>query len=156
MLLIRAYSESDFTQVIHLLELNIPTAFAPEEKSEFEFYLKREREDYFVVEENGTIIGCGGINYFPETKLARLSWDMIHPEMQGQGIGKKLVVHRLEQIRLKGLEEIQVRTSQVACAFYALLGFETAEIVTNYWAEGFDLVDMRLQLGNELINFCKF
>lgn len=146
MILIRAFSDADFSNVIHLLKLNIPAAFAPEEKNEFEAYLLREREDYFVVEESDSIIGCGGINYFSEDALARLSWDMIHPDSQGKGIGKQLVKHRLEHIKQRGFHQVQVRTSQMATTFYASLGFEIVETIKDYWAEGFDLVDMRLLL----------
>lgn len=145
-MLIRNYRETDFDQVLSLLEMNIPAAFAPEEASDFENYLKEAREDYFVVEESGRLIACGGINYFPEEDLARLSWDMVHPEFHGKGIGSQLVRHRIAFLKSQQIQEVQVRTSQFAAAFYANHGFETAEIVSDYWAKGFDLVDMRLRM----------
>lgn len=53
-------------------------------------YLDKEIDDYFVVEENYEIIGAAGINYFPKEKTAGISWDIIKPDSQGKGIGKKI------------------------------------------------------------------
>lgn len=144
---IRNYLETDFEEVLSILQENIPSAFAHEEADDLKKYLKDEREDYFVAEENGRLIGCGGINYFPSHKFARLSWDMVHPEFHGKGIGSQLVLHRIAFLKSREIQEVQVRTSQFAAAFYANHGFETVEIVSDYWAKGFDLVDMRLQLN---------
>ena len=143
---IRAYTQEDYNAALQLLNLHIPGAFAPEELNDFAHYMKAEREDYFVAESNGNIVACGGINYFPENNLARLSWDFVHPDFQGKGIGSTLVNHRLELLREKSIIEVQVRTSQFAQAFYASFGFEVQEIVRDYWAEGYDLVNMRLLL----------
>jgi len=86
--MIRTYSKEDKPKVIALLRKNTPDFFDVSEEKDFEKYLEDEIEDYFVYEKNSKIIGAGGINYFPEQRIARISWDMIDPASQGTGIGK--------------------------------------------------------------------
>ena len=97
--MIRSYKSEDKKKIIDLLDLNIPKSFAPSEAEDFIEYLDQHLEDYFVVEENGEIIGAGGINYFPAKNAARISWDFMHPDFQGRGIGKRLLLHRIEFIK---------------------------------------------------------
>ena len=108
--------------------------------------MDHEVEDYFVFEEHSKILGAGGINYFLEEKLARISWDMVAPKSQGKGIGKKLTQHRINH--LKGNPEIdiiRVRTSQHAYKFYEKMGFELEKIEKEYWAKNFDLYLMQMK-----------
>ena len=93
--MIREYSESDKTEIIKLLQLNTPEYFDPSEEIEFIDYLDNKIEDYFVVLRKSNIVGAGGINYFPDENTARISWDMIHPEYQGKGVGKELTQFRI-------------------------------------------------------------
>jgi ribosomal protein S18 acetylase RimI-like enzyme/SAM-dependent methyltransferase len=143
--MIRPYHPTDRAALLALLQLHIPRYFAPAEADDFASYLDRELEDYFVFEADGQILGAGGINYFWEEKTARLSWDIVHPGHQGQGIGKALALHRLGIIRSHpGIEQIVVRTTQLAHAFYHQLGFVLEKMEKDYWAPGFDLYQMRM------------
>lgn len=143
---IRKYIKDDKTTLLHLLELNTPQYFAVEEKSDFEHYLDNEIDNYFVVVYQSTIVGCGGINFFEDKTIGRISWDIVHPDYQGKSIGKQLLEFRIEKLKTeKNLQKIIVRTSQVAYSFYRKFGFEVVEIVADYWAEGFDLYLMEYQ-----------
>ncbi len=145
--MIREYATDDKATVIGLLQLNIPQYFAPEEEQDFIEYLEKYREDYFVVEVDGLIIGAGGINYVDEGKTARISWDVFHPKAQGKGWGTKLTQHRIDRIKTNPVVSvICVRTSQMAYKFYAKCGFELKEVVPNYWAKGFDLYRMEIKV----------
>ena len=88
--MIRAYSITDKPKIIELLRKNTPEYFDSSEEKDLNNYLENEVEEYFVYEINSEIIGAGGINYFSEEKIARISWDMIAPNSQGKGIGKVL------------------------------------------------------------------
>lgn len=157
---IRIYTEKDKNQLIKLIQLNIPTYFDSSEEEEFVEYLETKKEDYFVIEDKTTnqIIGCGGINYFFDDiaifgkdskngkNLARISWDIIHPNFQGQGIGKRLLLHRINHIQSQGIKCIVVRTSQLAYKFYQKVGFELEKTEKDFWAKGFDLYQMKMNL----------
>lgn len=147
---IRFYQNEDKKELINLIKLNIPTYFDSSEEKDFIEYLEAQKEDYFIIEDKITnqIIGCGGINYFFDepTPLARISWDIIHPNFQGQGIGKQLLLHRINHIQNKEIKLIVVRTSQLAYKFYQKVGFELEKTEKDFWAKGFDLYQMKMNL----------
>lgn len=142
---IRPYSSQDFDSIIGLLRLNTPKYFAPEEEASLIHYLNHELEYYFVAVDNNTVVRCGGINLVDSGKTARISWDIIHPDYQGKGVGSILTKHRLAFIStLSGIEKTVVRTSQLAYPFYEKFGFKTTEVIKDYWAEGLDMWVMEL------------
>ena len=143
---IEKYKEDAQSDLIALLRLNTPYYFAYEEEADFIKYLEGEREDYYVIKQQQNIIGCGGINYSPDKKIAILSWDMLHPDYHGKGIGKQLFDFRLAHITSQHISQIIVRTSQLAYTFYQRQGFVITETIEDYWATGLDLVKMELQL----------
>ena len=144
--MIREYSDKDKSRLIELLKLNTPEYFDYSEENDFDYYLDNELEDYFVYEENSLIIGAGGINYFPEENLARISWDMIDPQSQGKGIGKKLTQYRIAHLKqnLK-IGFIIVRTTQLVYKFYEKMGFELEKVEKDFWAKNFDLYQMKMK-----------
>lgn len=146
--MIRPYTTSDQEEVLELLRLNTPTYFHPDEKEDFIKYLNHERECYFVVEHDNKIVGCGGVNLgFENNTTARISWDMIHPDKHGKGIGSQLTSYRIEKLKKhKDVSKIIVRTSQHAHAFYAKFGFQLDEIKKDFWSEGFDLYEMSIKI----------
>lgn len=143
---IREYTSGDKPTLIEILKLNIPKYFAESEVDDLELYLENEVEKYFVVEIQGKIVGAGGINFNYYNKEGRISWDFIHPEFQGKGIGEKLLNHRIELLKsMEGIEKITVRTSQSAHKFYEKNGFQLQNIIKDFWTKGFDLYRMKYE-----------
>lgn len=146
--MLRPYLPQDKQNLLTLLKLNTPRFFDPSEAADFADYLEHHREDYFVVELGENIVGCGGINYFPEAAVARLSWDVIHPDCQGQGIGRELVLYRMDRIKKnQAIKTILVRTTQLVYRFYEKMGFALEKIERDFWAPGFDLYQMQMTLS---------
>lgn len=144
---IRSYTLDDRKKVIGLLRLNTPKFFNKAEEEDLLLYLEHHLEDYFVVEFNGHIIGAGGINYFPENREARISWDLIHPDYQSKGVGKELLQHRFQKIKSQPyFTRVVVRTSQLVNGFYEKMGFSTENVQKDYWAPGLDLYVMKMDL----------
>jgi [ribosomal protein S18]-alanine N-acetyltransferase len=145
--MIREYTPTDKTTIMALLRLNTPAYFAPEEEHDFSAYLDNSREEYFVVETEGEIIGAGGINYTDGGKTACISWDVFHPKAQGKGWGTQLTTYRIGLIKQNPvIELIRVRTAQMTDKFYEKCGFELQEIIPDYWAKGFDLYRMEIKI----------
>lgn len=146
--MIRLHTSSDRPYLLALLQLNTPRYFAPEEEKDFIEYLEHHSQNYLVVEHSGRIIGAGGFNTgFDNGRTVRISWDIIHPDFQGKGIGTGLTLYRIEQIKkITGVTKIVVRTSQLACDFYQKMGFELESIEKDFWAKGFDLYQMKLMV----------
>lgn len=146
--MIRAYQTEDAIHLINLLKLNTPDYFDPSEEEELIQYLKNEVEDYYVFTEGESILGAGGINYgFDEGKTARISWDLVHPQHHGKGIGTQLTQFRISRLKNQAdIQQIVVRTSQLVHQFYAKNGFTLEAITPDYWAKGYDLYLMKLKI----------
>lgn len=146
---IRKYTSTDRENVIELLRLNTPDYFSPAEEKDLIYYLDNHPENYFVIEVENKLLGCGGFNTSETSEMMRLSWDIIHPKSQGKGLGSALTKFRIERIReMKGIKTISVRTSQLVYKFYEKWGFELKETIKDYWAEGFDMYRMELSIEN--------
>ncbi|MFD2968635.1 GNAT family N-acetyltransferase [Sphingobacterium bambusae] len=140
---IRPYQVNDKKSLLALLGLLVPTYFAEEEIADLDRYLDQEIELYFVAELHGKIVAAAGINFEKEAGTGKLSWDFVHPEEQGKGIGKKMLQHRLDILKsMVDIHMISVRTSQLAFQFYEKNGFEIVDIRKDYWAPGFDMYKM--------------
>ncbi|WP_101448302.1 GNAT family N-acetyltransferase [Aquimarina sp. MAR_2010_214] len=137
------YSEEQLSEIKNIFFLNVPEYFAEKEWYDLTNYLKIHGKTYFVVKNEREIIGCGGYHKSNDT-TARLSWDFIHPEFKGKGIGRKMILHCIEEIEKDvSNDSIEVWTSQHAHQFYAKFGLKTYDIKENYWEEGLHLYKMR-------------
>ncbi|AEV33376.1 GNAT family N-acetyltransferase [Owenweeksia hongkongensis] len=145
--MIRPYLPSDKPHLIELIRLNTPPYFDKSEEALFSNYLDNEREDYFVLESSGKIIGCGGLNYEKGKTEAVLSWGMIHPSYHGLGYGTQITQHRINHLKtIRTAHTLVVRTSQHTSVFYEKMGFKVLEIKENYWAPGLHLHYMKMKL----------
>lgn len=145
--MIRSYLTTDKNALLDLLQMNIPDYFAPSELKDFDEYLDNHREDYFVVEINNRIVGCGGVNYEFNINTAIISWDLLHPEWQRKGIGTLLLQMRIDLIKANSrIDRVIVRTSQMSFPFYEKKGFVLEYVSEDFWADGYDLYMMNLKL----------
>jgi len=143
--MIRPYRAADKAEVIRIFQLNTPTYFAVEEQTDLEGFLEKHADNYWLIEQEGQLVGCGGITFSTDKTEARIAWDFFSPAFQGLGLGKQLTLYRLEQIKkVKTVDQIIVRTSQLAYRFYAKFGFKTQEVKKDYWAPGLDLYAMAM------------
>jgi ribosomal-protein-alanine N-acetyltransferase len=142
-MLIRNYKPTDKSALLQIIRDNTPAYFAPEEEHDFSNYLDNEIEAYFVVETDGKIIGCGGVNFEENKTIGIISWGMIHPDYHGKKIGSALLQHRLDFLnRIESIQRITVRTSQFVYQFYEKLGFQLIESKKDFWCPGIDLYYM--------------
>jgi GNAT superfamily N-acetyltransferase len=149
-MVVREFILSDTTRVLELLNLNIPSSFAETEVKDFEHYLQFERELYFVLCIDQIVVACGGINFKNTLNQAWLSWDIVHPDFQGKGLGGSLVTHRLNYLKDHfKIDTVWVRTSQLANRFYEKAGFKESNRIKDFWSTGFDLVEMQLQISQK-------
>lgn len=150
--MIREYNKQDKSDVINIFRLNTPKFFHPTEEKDFINYLENNIEEFYVIEYNSNIIGCGGINYLINERIAKISWDMFHPKYQNKGLGTSLVKYRINRIKknkkAKDIIDIVVRTCQLTYQFYEKLGFELKRIENDFFAQGFDLYFMTMKINN--------
>lgn len=145
-MLIRNYRNSDKERIMELFNLSTPEFFSPNEKSDLEYYLSDHSENYFVVLIQNKLVAAGGINTTDTPNKMRISWDLVHPDYRGKGLGSDLTYYRIEVINSSEEKKlIEVRTSQKVYRFYEKQGFVLKETVKDFWAKGFDLYRMEYQ-----------
>ncbi|NRB46436.1 MAG: GNAT family N-acetyltransferase [Saprospiraceae bacterium] len=143
--MIRKYQSTDRSQVIKVFRQNTPKYFALEEQTDLEQFLEHNGANYWLIEQEGIIAGCGGIVFSEDQQVGRIAWDFFSPNFQGKGLGRALTEFRLAEIRKnRSVQRIIVRTSQLAYSFYAKFGFDIAKIEEDYWAPGLHLYDMQM------------
>jgi len=143
--MIRKYHPSDKSAVIDIFQQNTPDYFAVEEQADLEQFLLTNGNNYWLIEQDGLVAGCGGIVINEGLNEGRIAWDFLSPNFQGQGLGRQLTEFRLTEIRkTPSIQRIVVRTSQLAYKFYAKFGFQTEKIEEDYWAPGLDLYAMQM------------
>jgi len=90
---------------------------------------KEDKAAYFVVEENGTVIGGGGIAQLDNYKgnVCELQKMYFLPEARGKGLGTKMIDLCLKQAREFGYEKCYLETMsymEAAQKLYKRYGFD--------------------------------
>lgn len=86
--------------------------------------LYRHLRDFFVIERDQKIVGCGALEIFTET-LGEVRSLVVTDDYKGKGLGQKLVGHIIEEARKTGLRQIMALT--YVPEFFYKLGFITVE-----------------------------
>lgn len=81
-MIIRLYTPTDDENIISLLRLNTPKYFAPEEEQDLRDYFANHIDHYYVVQDNGVIIGSGGFNLTNEGKNAAIHGTLSIPTIR--------------------------------------------------------------------------
>jgi ribosomal protein S18 acetylase RimI-like enzyme len=148
---LRAYLPADQDDCLALFDSNVPKFFAPHERAEFAEFLETGHDPYFVVvDDQGYIVGCGGYFINRERASAGLTWGMVANAQHRQGVGRFLLLARLQQIcQEPDVQRILLNTSQHTYGFFEKVGFVVEAIVENGFAEGLHEYKMVLTLTAE-------
>ncbi len=130
---------ADYPQVIELLKLSWAEAydFIPEEDREnylatfyteekFRQFLENELNECLSLWEKEKIIGWMRLEENPTQKEFHLASIYLHPDFQGQGIGKRLIELAFEKGRDKGYDKIWLgvmEQNKPTLKWYEKLGF---------------------------------
>ena len=118
---IRPYTAGDREGCLGVWESASPAA----ERGEFEAYLDGGGQRFFVAEQDGAVIGCGG--FAVHGNAARLEWGMVRREWQRQGLGRFLLFYRMRAIGKAGeAEMVSAECPAAVAGFYAKQGFREA------------------------------
>ncbi|MCX6044023.1 MAG: GNAT family N-acetyltransferase [Chloroflexi bacterium] len=131
-----------------IFDSNTPKYFASHEREDFHEFLEAPGGAYFVVEDNGVLVACGGLWSLDEPFVA-LTWGMVERSRHKQGIGRWLLLRRLQMLCAQpGTPTAKIDTSQHSAPFFAKMGFQTEKVVDNGFAPGIDLVEMHFVLDD--------
>lgn len=141
----RLYRPTDASACLSIFDSNVPTYFAPEERSDFEGFLLVQAVDcaFQIIERDGSVIACGGITRRGDGS-AGFCWGMVQRALHRQGIGRELTLARLRQAEVdSSITHITLSTSQHTQGFYAGLGFHVTRVVPDGHGAGIDAVEMK-------------
>ena len=146
----RAYAASDREACLDLFRLNTPKYFSAHEIGDFERFLDELPGPYFVLVGDTGIAACGGYaESRHEPDACDVCWTIVHPDRQGTGLGRLLVLYILEQaIEQRAPKAFLLNTSQHTVRFFAMMGFSPIRTTEDGYAPGLDRIDMRLDTEN--------
>jgi hypothetical protein len=83
---LRLYRPTDASACLSIFDSNVPTYFAPEERSDFERFLREQAMDcaFQVIERDGSIMACGGLSRRGDGS-AGFCWGMVERALHRQG-----------------------------------------------------------------------
>lgn len=112
---------------------------------------------YFVIEENGEAIGCGGwskrktlfggdqyadreTTYLdPATELAKIRAFFIHPEHARRGLGRALLAHCENEARAAGFAGTELMSTMPGLKLYRVSGYEETAMIRHRLNDGTEL-----------------
>ncbi len=143
---IRPYCESDRQACLDILGENTPEFFVPGDRDSLGEFLANLPGPYFVGEEHGTVVACGG--WATESADAVvLTWGMVRRALHRRGIGRALLRFRLASIKKNTSANVaRLRTVQLVRGFFAREGFEVVAVVPDGFGPGLHRVTMELRL----------
>lgn len=135
---------------VHALEVaSFPADAWPVELFEAELS-QHETRDYWVYEGEGQILGYAGLcTVLPFADVQTIA---IHPDAQGQGLGRKLMQVMIERARQRNARDVMLevrKDNPVAIGLYLSLGFSKIHERAKYYRDGTDALIMRLRLREE-------
>lgn len=136
--ILRPIEQSDDAELAQLIrsvltefKANKPgTAYFDESTNHLSSLFAQPKAAYWVWEENGKVIGAGGI--YPTEGLPEGTCELVklylYPEARGRGLGKILIEKCFEQAKVLGYEQIYLETMpelNQAVNMYHALGFKS-------------------------------
>lgn len=144
---LRPYLPADRVICLDIFDSNTPRFFDPSERDKFARFLLDPVGSYFVVEREGRVLACGGYLVLADPSMAELTWGMVSGNQHGNGLGRFLVLSRLDLMReLPHVSHAYINTSQLVQGFYAGLGFSLTRLKRDGHGVGIDSVELTLKL----------
>lgn len=145
---VHPYEPADRDSCLALFDENAPKHFGLNERPEFAAYLDGTPAPFRLIEEQGRLLACGGIQLFPQRCSAEFRWVMAARAAQGRGYGRLLMLQAARDALQAGMREILAYTTPGSAGFFRVLGLpaETVRREPDYWTRGLDLELLRLRL----------
>lgn len=148
-MIIERINENEISQTCDMIERacknSVFAEFYPNDSKYYsasydEIKQKAENGHFYVVKENGRIIGCGGIGaYWGSSTESWINTIFIDPVYQRKGVGSKLILFLEKDEYAERADRIEIHSAISAIPFYRKLGYEHKNGQLNYHEGMFDL-----------------
>ncbi len=130
----RLYEPRDRFACLGIFDSLAPASPDRPAREEFETWLRQPEGPYFVMDHEGSVVGCGGYELSPDRTTATLRWGMIGGSFQRMGLGRFLLMYRIREIGKVGtVGLVLARCPPLVRGFFEKQGFRP---------NGFDATEM--------------
>ena len=139
------FNRQDLPDCLAIYDSVAAAYFIPQDREDFADFLIRYNDPYFIGRLDGIAAACGGFRLKTPT-LASLTWGIVHQRFQRSGLGAELLRYRIEAAHRLGVEQVEIRTSQLTEGFFQKYGFARTRLVEDGLGPGIHLVEMSKDL----------
>ena len=151
--IIRDYTPDDFEACKTLYASNVPQPLSEENLEDCLRFLEEGTSYHLVLERDGKVIGCGGLELRGEGPYAHLVHGSIHKDFHRQGYGSTLLAARLALIEHEGLAyAVKLETGTDSSPFFAQAGFTVGQVRINGCGPGKDSGILFIEIQPEEID----
>ena len=123
--LIRPIREDDIAELLAMIGRSVRNAqLVPRYYADIEGH----KEDYFVMEIDGNVVGSVALYQYPDVKTAEVACLYVKENHEGRGYASELVSYAHEQARAAGLGQVFSLTNRIAKFFEEKLGYQEMPI----------------------------
>lgn len=155
-MIIRLLEEKDIPQIINIMAKE-PGVFYDYDRKNAPLHFRSSLDTtdsrghkYFVAEEDQKVVGVTGVSYDTDgLGTYELSWTVVSPQYQKQGLGKKLLETVEQWLKQQKARTLWLKTSfsyYKAIPFYRKMGFIEAGKIPGYFGKD-DLIIMYKKYG---------
>ncbi|MGA1793918.1 MAG: GNAT family N-acetyltransferase [Thermoplasmatota archaeon] len=144
---------TELHKAIYTAEYDLDGTYVEEMSEQFREFFQRSdpRERLWIVEKDGKVLGSmAALRWSDDTAVLR--WLLIHPDLRGRGLGKRLMKEAIGFSREVGYRKAFLWTLDIlkaAASIYRSLGFELAEEeYRNKWGHVFKHQRYELWFGS--------
>ncbi|MDQ4099780.1 MAG: GNAT family N-acetyltransferase [Chloroflexota bacterium] len=146
------FAPADRAACLAIFDANTPGAFIGRERDEFSEFLDDPGGQYWVVRDpDALVVACGGADLLAGGRFGVMTWTMVLPNWQRQGLGSRLTRTALEYVAATPrAERVVLETSNLSAPFYERHGFQTTMVTPDHYAPGVHRHNMALELTDSV------
>ena len=139
----RAYQPADRAACLALFDANCPAYFAANERADYLDFLDAAAGSYELCLLDQVLAGAHGLTPHASGGLA-LRWILLAPDMQGRGLGARIMSRVLDMVRARQVSQLHIAASHRSAPFFAKFGAHEAARIVDGWGPAMHRVDMIL------------
>ena len=121
---VREYQPEDFEACLEIYRSNTPDLLPEEGLEAFAEFLNVGTSYILVIEYDGELVACGGLELIGDSDSATLVHGMVHGEYHRRGLGTTLLAARIALLETEDRPmELWLRTTRHSVPFYGRFGF---------------------------------
>ena len=141
----RRYRAEDRQACLRLFDENCPTAFAPNERRDYEQFLDDAVDRYELYLIDGEVAGAFGLYPDGPDRLA-LRWIIVSSGKQRRGVGSAVMNRIVAELRRSTGVTLRISASHKSAPFFAKFGARERDRIPNGWGPGMHRVEMDLSV----------